>query len=67
MSKAYDRVYIYMLQKAMHCLKISSSFITLITNLFTNHINQVFTHHDITNPYNVLVGIDQREVICPLF
>ncbi len=55
-----------MLQKAMLCLKIPSPFITFITNLFTNHINQIFTYHGITDPYNVLVRIDQGEVICPL-
>jgi len=66
MSKAYDRVNIFMLQKAMARLKLPSPFITFITNLFTNHTNQIFTYHGTTNPYNVLVGIDQGEVICPL-
>ena len=66
MSKAYDRVNIFMLQKAMARLKIPSPFITFITNLFTNCTNQIFTYHGTTNPYNVLVGIDQGEVICPL-
>ncbi len=47
-----------MLQKAMLCLKLPFLFITFITNLFTNHTNQIFTYHDITDPYNVLVGID---------
>jgi len=55
-----------MLQKAMIHLKIPSFFITFITNLFTNRTNQIFTHHGITDLYNVLVGIDQEEVICPL-
>jgi len=55
-----------MLQKAMLHLKIPSPFITFITNLFTNHTNQIFTYHGITDPYNVLVGIDQGEVIYPL-
>jgi len=55
-----------MLQKAMNHLKIPSSFITFITNLFTNRINQVFIHYGITDPYNVIVGIDQGKVICPL-
>ena len=45
MSKAYDWVNIFMLQKAINRLKIPPSFITLITNLFTNHINQVFTYY----------------------
>jgi len=66
MSKVYDRVNIFMLQKAMFRLKIPSYFITFITNLFTNRTNQIFTYHGITDPYNVLVRIDQSEVICPL-
>src|SRR6266498_4380188 len=47
-------------------LKIPSHFINFITNLFTNHTNQIFTYYGTTDPYNVLVGIDQDEVICPL-
>src|SRR6266542_237870 len=66
MSKAYDRVNIFMLQKAMTRLKIPALFITFITNLFTKRTNQIFTYHGTTDPYNVLVGIDQGEVICPL-
>src|SRR6266542_423921 len=66
MSKAYDRVNIFILQKAMTHLKIPAPFITFITNLFTKRTNQIFTYHGTTDPYNVLVGIDQGEVICPL-
>src|SRR6266508_2231875 len=66
MSKAYDWVNIFMLQKAMARLKIPAPFITFITNLFTKRTNQIFTYHGTTDPYNVLVGIDQGEVICPL-
>ena len=55
-----------MLQKAMTRLKIPAPFITFITNLFTKRTNQIFTYHGITDPYNVLVEIDQGEVICPL-
>ncbi len=47
-------------------LKIPAPFITFITNLFTNRTNQIFTYHSTTDPYNVLVGIDQGEIICPL-
>ena len=50
----------------MNRLKLSLSFITFITNLFTNHKNRVFTAHGTTNSYNLLVGIDQGEVISPL-
>ncbi len=66
MSKVYDKVNLFMLQKAMLRLKIPSHFITFITNLFTNRTNQIFTYHGTTDPYNVLVGIDQGEVIYPL-
>jgi len=66
MSKAYDRVNIFMLQKAMARLKIPAPFIAFITNLFTKRINQIFIYHDTTDPYNVLVGIDQGEVIYSL-
>ena len=53
-----------MLQKAMNHLKITDSFIIFITSLFTNHTNWVFTHHSITDPYNMIVKIDQEEIIC---
>ena len=66
MSKAYDRVIIYMLMKALHRLKIPESFITFITNLFLNRKNSVFTTYGNTDFYDVLVGIDQGEVISPL-
>src|ERR1044072_5443895 len=67
MSKVYNRVNICILQHAMNCIKLPSIFIRFITNLFTNRINQVFTPFDLTDPYNILVGIDQGEVICSLF
>ena len=66
MSKAYDRVNIYMLEASMHHLKLPHSFITFIRNLFTNRYNRIFTAHGITDKYHVLVGIDQGEVISPL-
>jgi hypothetical protein len=66
MSKAYDRVNICMLQHAMNRIKLPQLFIRFITNLFTNRTNQIFTQFGLTDPYNLLVGIDQGEVICPL-
>ena len=66
MSKAYDRVNICMLQHAMNCIKLPPLFIRFITNLFTNRFNRIFTPFGLTDPYNILVGIDQGEVICPL-
>ena len=66
LSKAYDRVNIFMLQKALKHFKIPETFITFITNIFTNRKNSIFTHIGITDPYDVLIGIDQGEVISPL-
>jgi exonuclease III/ribonuclease HI len=66
LSKAYDRVNVLMLEKAMERLKLPQSFISLITNIFTNRKNQIFTEVGITQPYDVLVGIDQGEVLSPL-
>ena len=55
-----------MLRKAMARLKIPLKIIDLITGLFLNRKNQVFTVFGNTDPYDVLVGIDQGEVISPL-
>ena len=66
MSKAYDRVNICMLQHAMNRIKLPQLFIRFITNLFTNHMNQIFTPFGLTDPYDLLVEIDQGEVICLL-
>ena len=66
MSKAFDRVNIHMLRKAMERLRIPDPFIRIITNLFLNRSNSVFTAYGNTDPYNVVVGIDQGEVISPL-
>src|ERR1044071_4805340 len=66
MSKAYDRVNICMLQHAMNRIKLPPLFIRFITNLFTNRSNRIFTPFSLTDPYDILVGIDQGEVICPL-
>ncbi|EXX61795.1 hypothetical protein RirG_167880 [Rhizophagus irregularis DAOM 197198w] len=66
MSKAYDRVNIFMLEKAMQRLKIPSSFINLTKELFLGRKNSVFTAGGLSNPYDVMVGIDQGEIISPL-
>ena len=66
LSKAYDRVNISMLKKAMLRLKIPETFTNIITNLFLNRTNQILTAVGTTDPYKVLTGIDQGEVISPL-
>jgi hypothetical protein len=66
MSKAYDRVNIFMLEKAMELLKLPLSFINIIKSLVLNQTNRVFTAKGLMDPYNMLVGIDQGEIISPL-
>ena len=66
LAKAYDRVNIYMLKKAMDRLKIPQTFTKLILNLFNNRKNQVLTAVGTTDPYDVLIGIDQGEIISPI-
>src|SRR6266496_286205 len=66
MSKAYDRVNIHMLDLAMQRIKFPLALRSLLSNLFTKRTNQVITAHGLTDPYNVLIGIDQGEVISPL-
>ncbi len=67
MSKAYDHVNIFIMRHALNRLKLPNSFINFITNLFTNCSNQIFTPFSLTDKYDVLVGIDQEKVICPIF
>ena len=55
-----------MLSHAIARLKLPSTFISLITNIFTERKNRVFTAVGTTDPYEVLVGIDQGEVMSPL-
>ncbi|CAB4442142.1 unnamed protein product [Rhizophagus irregularis] len=64
--KAYDRVNIHILRKAMVRLHIPDNLFELVLSLFTNRKNSVFTPHGNTDPYNVLIGIDQGKVISPL-
>ena len=66
MSKAFDRVNIFMLKKALHRLKLPLRFISLIVNIFTNRTNKIITAYGHTDSYNVLTGIDQGEVISPI-
>ena len=46
--------------------KFPEGLILLITSLFTGHTNQVITANGLSDPYDVLIGIDQGEVISPL-
>jgi hypothetical protein len=66
MSKAYDRVNVFTLVKAMERLRIPFGFINVIMKLFIPRLNRIFTAHGNTDPYVVISGIDQGEVISPL-
>ena len=66
LSKAYDRVNGYMLDLAMQRIKLPLAARDFILNLFSCRKNRVITSHGLTDPYDVLIGIDQGEVISPL-
>src|SRR5829696_1391767 len=58
MSKAYDRVNLGMLIRALLRLHLSMSFVHLIISIFASHFNKIFTAHGDTDAYYVLSGID---------
>ena len=66
LSKAYDRVNLHMLEKAMKRIKIPEDCSNLLINLFSSRKNRVIGHFGMTPSYDVLVGIDQGEIISPL-
>ena len=66
LSKAYDRVNLHMLEKAMKRIKIPEDCSNLLINLFSSRKNRVIGHFGMTPSYDVLVGIDQSEIISPL-
>ena len=58
LSKAYDRVNGYMLDLAMQRIKIPSAARDFILNLFSCRKNRVIISYGLTDPYDVLIGID---------
>ncbi len=66
LSKAYDRVDLKILKKAMNYIKIPSRCTTFILNFFTKRQNAIMTTGGISNFYDVKIGIDQDEMISPL-
>ena len=64
--KAYDRVDLDILRKAMEQLKISTSCINFILDFFIDRKNAVITKGGLSDLYDVKIGIDQGEVISPL-
>lgn len=66
MSKAYDRVNLAMLLRALNRLKLPNTFLNFVASLFSNRLNQIFTAHGNTDLYPVFSGIDQGEIISPI-
>lgn len=66
MSKAYDRINIFMLKKAMLRIKFPENLINIIIDLFLERKNKIFTPDELTEEYKMQCGIDQGEIISPL-
>src|SRR2546421_95050 len=66
MSKAYDRVNVHMLDMVMQRIQFPVALRSILVNLFNQHKNRIITATGLTDPYDVLIGIDQGEVISPL-
>ncbi len=66
LSKAYDRVDLTILKKAMMRVKIPPPCIDFVLDFFTHRQNAVLTKGGLSDYYKVKIGIDQGEVISPL-
>jgi hypothetical protein len=66
MSKAYDSVNFTLFKHALSCLSLPLSTINILSDLLTDHHNQVITNLGLTSSYSVHNGIDQGETITPL-
>ncbi len=66
LSKAYNRVDLFILRRAMERVKIPSSCISFIIDFFTHRKNAILTKGSISDYYDVKIGIDQGEVISSL-
>jgi hypothetical protein len=66
LSKAYDRVNVFLLRLAMERLHIPYNIVNLLTDLFTDRLNNIIINNRISNLYTVEQGIDQGEIISPL-
>src|SRR6266540_4384229 len=66
LSKAYDRVDLSILRKAMERIKLPAPDINFIIDFFTHRKNAVLTKGGLSDYYDVKIGIDQGEVISPL-
>ncbi|GBC29416.2 RNA-directed DNA polymerase from mobile element jockey-like [Rhizophagus irregularis DAOM 181602=DAOM 197198] len=63
MSKAYDQINIFMLEKVMKRIKFPVELINLLTGLSIRRKNKVFTPYGLTDTFDMQCGIDQGEII----
>jgi len=66
LSKAYDRVDLRILTKAMDRIKIPLRCTSFILDFFTGRQNAILTKGGISDFYDIKIDIDQGEVISPL-
>jgi hypothetical protein len=66
LSKAYDRVNVSLLRLALERIHIPYNIVNLLTDLFTDRINNIIINNRTSNYYTVEQGIDQGEIISPL-
>src|SRR5690242_8275331 len=66
MSKVYDSVNFTLFKHSLSRLALPSSIINILSDLLTDHHNQVITNLGLTFSYPVYNGIDQGETITPL-
>jgi hypothetical protein len=66
LSKAYDRVNVSLLRLALERFHFPFNIVNLLTDLFTERINNIIINNNISKFYTVEQGIDQEEIISPL-
>ena len=66
MRKAYDSVFLEMLQLALRRIKIPEKTIGFVLSIFDKRQMQVIMKEGLTNPFVAEDGIDQGEVLSPL-
>ncbi|CAB4419464.1 unnamed protein product [Rhizophagus irregularis] len=65
-SKAFDSIDLGMLKLSFDRIKLPPNLSKFIISLFTSRKNHILTPYGRTELYNLLIGIDQREIISPL-
>ena len=61
MSKAYDSVNFTLFKHSLSCLALSLSIINILSDLLTDHHNQVITNLGLTPSYHIYNSINQDE------